>query len=255
MGQKYFAWSFDDGLEQDERIIEVLRKYGMGATFHLNSGMMGERTQILRVSTLGFLNVPEEKFNAQKRHFFPHVNANRLPVEKVRNLYMDFEVASHTAKHLPLPLLPPWKQKAEIVGDIQALSELFNREIKTFAYPFGLNNKATRKQLAKAGIQYARTVSVRDTFDYPEDTLDIGMNGWQVQKDVFEKLDRFYEADSSKDQFFLMFTHGYELDFGVKESNWDKFEKICKEVSSHKDIICCSIGDALDAMNHFKQEG
>lgn len=76
MGQKYFAWSFDDGLEQDERIIEVLRKYGMGATFHLNSGMMGERTQILRVSTLGFLNVPEEKFNAQKRQRPGHL---RLP--------------------------------------------------------------------------------------------------------------------------------------------------------------------------------
>lgn len=28
MGKKYFAWSFDDGLEQDKKIIEILREYG-----------------------------------------------------------------------------------------------------------------------------------------------------------------------------------------------------------------------------------
>ena len=27
MGKKYFAWSFDDGLEQDKKIIEILKEY------------------------------------------------------------------------------------------------------------------------------------------------------------------------------------------------------------------------------------
>ena len=47
--------------------------------------------------------------------------------------------------------------------------------------------------------------------------------------------------------FFLMFAHGYEFDFGTKESNWAKFEKICQKVSSAGDIIYCSTIDAFEA--------
>lgn len=36
MGRKYFVWSFDDGLEQDKKIVEILRSFNMGATFNLN---------------------------------------------------------------------------------------------------------------------------------------------------------------------------------------------------------------------------
>lgn len=44
---------------------------------------------------------------------------------------------------------------------------------------------------------------------------------------------------------FLMFAHGYEFDFGTKESNWDKFERICRNVAEAGNITCCSIGEAL----------
>ena len=42
-----------------------------------------------------------------------------------------------------------------------------------------------------------------------------------------------------------MFAHGYEFDFGTKESNWDKFRRICETVASHDDVIACSIGEAF----------
>ena len=35
MYRKYFVWSFDDGLEQDKKIIEILKKYNMGS--HIQS--------------------------------------------------------------------------------------------------------------------------------------------------------------------------------------------------------------------------
>lgn len=44
MGKKYYAWSFDDGLEQDKKIIKILKEYGLGATFHINSGLYGDKT-------------------------------------------------------------------------------------------------------------------------------------------------------------------------------------------------------------------
>ena len=42
-----------------------------------------------------------------------------------------------------------------------------------------------------------------------------------------------------------MFAHGYEFDFGTKESNREKLEAICSLVSGRPDVICCSIGDAF----------
>ena len=37
MGKKYFTLSFDDGLEQDKRIIALMKQYGLKGTFNLNS--------------------------------------------------------------------------------------------------------------------------------------------------------------------------------------------------------------------------
>lgn len=43
MYRKFFACSFDDGLEQDRRIIETLKEFKMGGTFHLSSGLFGKK--------------------------------------------------------------------------------------------------------------------------------------------------------------------------------------------------------------------
>ena len=67
-----------------------------------------------------------------------------------------------------------------------------------------------------------------------------------VKKNALQTLQAFLDVKpKTEDLFFLMFTHGYEFDFGTKESNWQKFEKICKMVSGRDDVICCSIGDAF----------
>ena len=62
MANKYFSWSFDDGLEQDKRIIQILKKYGIGATFHLNSGLFGVRRYISRIGNLGMRQLLTNEF-------------------------------------------------------------------------------------------------------------------------------------------------------------------------------------------------
>ena len=37
---KAVTFSYDDGVMQDKRLVEIFNKYGMKATFNLNSGMM-----------------------------------------------------------------------------------------------------------------------------------------------------------------------------------------------------------------------
>ncbi len=41
MGQKLFTLSFDDGTEQDCRLIALMEKYGVKGTFNISSGIFG----------------------------------------------------------------------------------------------------------------------------------------------------------------------------------------------------------------------
>ena len=38
---KAVTFSYDDGVRQDERLIEIFDKYGVKGTFNINSGIMG----------------------------------------------------------------------------------------------------------------------------------------------------------------------------------------------------------------------
>ena len=42
------TFSFDDGVKQDIRAIEILNKYGLKATFNLNSGYLGTKNTLVR---------------------------------------------------------------------------------------------------------------------------------------------------------------------------------------------------------------
>jgi len=39
--KKAITFSFDDGTMQDVRLFEILNKYGLKATFNINSGLLG----------------------------------------------------------------------------------------------------------------------------------------------------------------------------------------------------------------------
>ena len=46
MGRKLFTVSYDDGTEQDFRIIELMERYGIKGTFNLSSGLFGRKSYI-----------------------------------------------------------------------------------------------------------------------------------------------------------------------------------------------------------------
>ena len=44
--KKAVTFSFDDGVTQDIRLIEILNKYGLKGTFNLNSGLMAKEKKV-----------------------------------------------------------------------------------------------------------------------------------------------------------------------------------------------------------------
>ncbi len=245
---KYFAWSFDDGLEQDKRIIEILKKYGMGGTFHLNSGMYGDRTYEGRIGNLGMSEMPAEKYEQKKLHLLPYVPHFRITEDEVCQVYEGFEIASHTIDHVNLAKCTEAERYRQIADDRRALSDKFGQDVIGFAYPYGQGVKESREALRKAGIRYARKALGTGSFRFPADPLEMPLTCWHISGKAMQTVEDFIKAEPVEDDmFFLMFAHGYEFDFGTKESSWEKFERICDKVSAAGDITCCSIGEALAA--------
>lgn len=245
MGRKFFTWSFDDGLEQDKKIIEILREYGMGATFHLNSGLFGEKTWEGRIGNLGMTEKPYDTFNPGRRHLLKYAPHFRIPEDEICQVYQGFEIASHTCHHINLSRCSEDQRRQEITEDLKALSRLTGQKVTGFAYPYGAGAKKSREALKEAGVQYARLAVSRPGFRFPEDPLAMPLSCWHISSKTFDRLEEFFSMESEEDLFFLMFAHGYEFDFNTKESNWDKFRRICETVALHEDVTACSIGEAF----------
>lgn len=249
---KYFTWNFDDGLEQDKQIIKILKERGMGATFNLNSSLFGRKQMIGRIGNLGMKEIPLEKYRKDKRTLLKYSRHYRIPKDEIIDVYNGFEIASHTAEHVNLTKYKKKDAFDQIAQDQVILGDMFHTEITGFAYPFGRWNKQTLEVLKKCNMTYARTSAMAKDFYLPDNLLILPMTSWIIKKDAIAKVQEFINADSEKDQFFLMFAHGYELDFNTKESNFAKFEKICDMVAGRKDIICCSTGEAIQAIKGKK---
>ncbi|MBQ9002398.1 MAG: polysaccharide deacetylase family protein [Eggerthellaceae bacterium] len=249
MAKKYFTWSFDDGLEQDKRIVDVLRKNGMGATFHLNSGLFGDKTYEGRIGNLGMTEAPAIRFDPRKHHLLRYVEHFRIPANEVVDVYRGFEIASHTVSHANLARCTEEERTREIADDVRALSSMFGQAVIGFAFPYGAGAKKSRPALEAAGVRYARLATSAGGaagFRFPRDPLAMPLTCWHISKKTFATLQAFFDARAEDDDlFFLMFAHGYEFDFSTHHSNWTRFERICDAVASHDDIECCSIGEAL----------
>ncbi len=246
MGKKYFSWSFDDGLEQDKKIIRILKEYGIGATFHLNPGLFGDKTYEGRIGNLGMTEKAAASFDPAARHILPYVPHFRIPEDEVVQVYEGFEIASHTAHHVNLVKCSGFERNREIEEDVKTLSDRFRQTVTGFAYPYGVGAKQCKEALLNAGVQYARLAVSRPGFRFPEDPLAMPLSCWHISSKTFDRLNAFFQMDTGPDDaFFLMFAHGYEFDFGTKESNWDKFRRICEAVSRQDDVIACSIGEAF----------
>ncbi len=46
MPRKYLVISIDDGTTQDERVISLFKKYGIKATFNINTGVLDKREEL-----------------------------------------------------------------------------------------------------------------------------------------------------------------------------------------------------------------
>ena len=140
--QKALTLSYDDGVQQDIRFIEILDKYGLKCTFNINS----------------------YSFEEDERSYAEGQVHRRMARREATEVYSKaiangHEVATHGYSHPFLDKLPPEMVSYEIVEDRKCLEEMFGTVIKGHAYPYGSTSNHVVEVLRNCGILYSRTTA------------------------------------------------------------------------------------------------
>lgn len=224
---KAVTFSYDDGVTQDIRLVELLNKYGLKCTFNLNSERLGGP---------GFLGWENRRISHYKVH-----------PEHVKVLYEGHEVAVHTLTHPNLTQQTDEEVIRQVEQDRLNLSELVGYEVVGMAYPCGgVNNDDRVAEIIKnhTGVKYSRTITCTGNFDLQDNLYRFNPSVYHLNFGEMMELGRkFVELKTDKPQIFYIWGHSYEMDFN--SDNWNKLEEFFKLISKKDDIFYGTNKDVL----------
>lgn len=213
--KKAVTFSFDDGTTQDIRLVELLNRYDLKATFNLNSGLLGSEQTLIR----GGVSVAH----------------NKLQPRDVPHIYQGHEIAAHSCTHPLLTQLTDDQVAQQVEEDRLALSELAGYQVVGFAYPGGgYDDRVVDILRQRTGIRYARTVETTLDFTGWDDlyryrgTVDY-YNQWQHLPQLAE---RFLQAQEG---VLYLWGHSFELD--IYPQRWQQFADFCRLISGQEDVF------------------
>ena len=216
--KKAVTFSYDDGVMQDIRLIGIFNRYGLRATFNLNSGLLGRENTLIRGGV-------------QIRH-------DKVCPADVRAVYDGHEVAAHTLTHPALCTLPDKEVVRQVEEDRQALSALVGYEVIGMAYPGGgVNHDARVEQLVRehTGIRYARTIDANGSFALQRELIAFAPTVYHLDMDKMLALgEEFLASEANTPQLFYIWGHSYEFDAW---DLWESFETFCRRLGSHEEVF------------------
>ena len=209
---KALTLSYDDGVCQDKRFVEILNAHGLKCTFNLNGGMFAHEG-----------NAP------LSRH--PRMTANEC-----RELYGNgpHEVAVHGFTHPHLDQLTAGSIAYEMIKDRETLEGLFGQVVRGMAYPFGAYNDQVVEVLRNCGIVYARTVVSTEGFSIPTDWLRMPATCHHNSKKLMGLAKSFIDMEVPRSpKLFYLWGHTYEFD---DNDNWNVIEEFAEYMGGRDDV-------------------
>lgn len=215
---KAITFSYDDCITQDVRLVELFNKYGVKATFNVNSELLGKK---------GELNIQGKK-----------VEHNKLSPAEIKDIYDGHEVAVHTLTH---PLLQSIEDDNEIIRQIEEdrknLEKLVEYKICGMAYPYNGRDADRVATIIKehTAIKYARTTNSTLNFDLQDNLYQFNPTIHHGDYDnLFRLGEEFVKLKPDTPKLFYIWGHSYEFDVF---DDWDKFEDFLKLISGKDDIF------------------
>ncbi len=130
--RKALTFSYDDGIEQDRKLVDIFNKYGMKATFNLNTGIQSN----------------ESCFEINGIHI------QCMEQEGLDQLYKGHEIAVHGFGHISPESLSKDEYKHEFVEDAKNIERLYGKYPCGMAYAYGTYNDEVIAYLKDEGFKY-----------------------------------------------------------------------------------------------------
>jgi Predicted xylanase/chitin deacetylase len=216
---KAITFSYDDGVTQDIRLIDIFNKYGLKATFNINSELLGLENTLEREGRI--------------------VNHTKIRKSELKEIYKGHEVAVHTLTHPNLTQLDESEIIRQVEDDRKNLEMLVGYDVVGMVYPCGgVNNNDYVAGVIKnnTSIKYSRTIKSTHSFDLQENLLRFNPTVYHHGEwdTMFLLAERFNNLKADKPQIFYIWGHSYEFDI---HNTWDRFEELCRLVSNKDDIF------------------
>ncbi len=228
---KIVTFSYDDGVKQDRRLVEILNKYGLKATFNINSELLGTKNK------LNLIDYQGEK-----------ICHDKLTIEEAVEVYRGHEVAVHTLTHPQLTYLSEDEIIRQVEKDRENLSGMFGCEVVGMAYPCaGFQNSDRVEDVIRnhTGVKYARTISNSFSVARQENLWRYKPTTYHLDfANNYHMIDEFFASD--KGGVFYIWGHSYEFDIN---DTWDQFEKFCEYISGREGVIYATNTDAFFKYN------
>ncbi len=210
---KVLTLSYDDGVFQDIRLVEIMGRYGIKGTFNINSGCY----------------FPEDKVREAPR--------GRLKFSEAAELFTasGHEVAVHSYTHPRLEKMDTTEMLSEIIEDRKDIESRYGTVARGMAYPFGTYDCRVIEVLKNCGIVYSRTVRTTESFNFPENWLELHPTCHHNNPRLMELIKRFVEVPNrfGYAEMFYLWGHSYEFD---DNNNWEVIERFCEYAGGRDDI-------------------
>lgn len=215
---KAVTFSYDDGVTQDRRLIEIFNRYGLKGTFNINSELLDTENTL----TYGDRSVAH----------------NKISRAELRELYKGHEVAVHTLTHPHLPALDEEEIIRQVEKDRENLSLLAGYEVVGMAYPGGGVNYDLRVAdiiQRHTGVKYCRTTVHTFGFDLQKDLYVFAPTVHHNDTErCLSLIDEFLDLKTDTPKLLYIWGHSYEFDFS---DNWDFAEEMCRRLAFKEDIF------------------
>lgn len=212
--KKALTFSYDDGIEQDRKLVEIFNRYGMKATFNLNTG----------------IQTPESNFEIEGVHI------NRMKQEGLAELYKGHEIATHGLTHAAPTGMTREQLDEEFITDAKNIERIYGTYPVGMAYAYGCVDDTVAEYLKSIGIKYGRTVESSHSFEIPKEPIKLKATCHHDDDMLFELAEKFLKAEPKDDEPMLFYVWGHSYEFDVN-NNWDRIEKFCKMMSGRDDIF------------------
>ncbi len=226
---KVLTLSYDDGVVQDARLIEIMNRYGLKGTFNINSG----------------LYLSED---AVRERFF-----GRMKLSEAKELYLNsgHEIAVHAFSHPFLERLDSAEIIYEITEDRKNIEKEYGVIARGMAYPYGTYSDRVVDILDKCQIAYARTTVPTFKFNFPENWLLLHPTCHHTSEKFEELAEQFVNNPSlwGNSEMFYVWGHSYEFD---NNDNWELIENFAKKAGGHDYIWYATNIEIYDYVKAYK---